>query len=172
MNATTEIIGTTPRYVIRDDEENGGKLFLKAWLLNFCMLIQTVDFKVITDGRGSLISLEGGSADVPFDIQRVYYIFGVGEGVVRGAHAHKRLRQVVVCMSGSCRMVLDNGLGVKEDIVLDTPTRGLLISSMTWREMHDFSPDCVLVVLADSHYDESDYYRHYDDFLRAAQAAG
>ena len=54
------------------------------------MLIQTVDFKVITDGRGSLISLEGGSADVPFDIQRVYYIFGVGQGVVRGAHAHKR----------------------------------------------------------------------------------
>ena len=134
------------------------------------MLIHTVDFKVLSDGRGSLISLEGGSADVPFDIQRVYYIFGVGEGVVRGAHAHKRLRQVVVCMSGRCRMVLDNGLGIKEDIVLDTPTRGLLISSMTWREMHDFTSDCVLVVLADSHYDESDYYRNYDDFVRAAHA--
>ena len=72
-------------------------------------------------------------------------------------------------MSGSCRMLLDNGLGVKEEIVLDTPTRGLLISSMTWREMHNFTPDCVLVVLADSHYDESDYYRNYDDFLHAAR---
>ena len=134
------------------------------------MLIQSIDFKVITDGRGSLISLEGGSKDVPFEIQRVYYIFGVGEGIVRGAHAHKQLRQVVVCLAGQCRMVLDNGLGIKEELILNNPSRGLLINNMTWREMHDFSPDCVLMVLADSHYDEGDYYRNYADFLQAAGA--
>ena len=136
------------------------------------MLIQTFDFKIISDGRGSLIALEGDSVNVPFAIQRMYYVFGVEAGPKRGAHAHKQLRQLAVCVSGACRMTLDNGLGETAEVMLDSPNKGLLIERMMWHEMSDFSPDCVLAVLADDHYNESDYYRNYEDFLRAAQAAG
>ena len=86
----------------------------------------------------------------------------------RGYHAHRNLRQVAMCVAGSCRMVLDNG-STREEVVLDCPTRGLLIESMMWREMHDFSDDCVLLVLASELYDETDYIRDYDEFLRSAK---
>ena len=112
------------------------------------MLIQTFDFKIISDGRGSLIALEGDSVNVPFAIQRMYYVFGVEAGTKRGAHAHKQLRQLAVCVSGACRMTLDNGLGETAEVMLDSPSKGLLIERMMWHEMSDFSPDCVLAVLA------------------------
>ena len=126
-------------------------------------LIKTVSFKPLGDERGSLVALEG-SKSVPFDIKRVYYIFDTKEGVSRGFHAHLNLKQVVVCVKGSCRFVLDNGMQ-KEEIILDDATKGLLIEDLIWREMYDFSPDCVLMVLASEYYDESDYIREYDDFL-------
>ena len=103
---------------------------------------------------------------VPFPIKRVYYIFGTKEGVSRGFHAHRQLQQVAVCVTGKCRMVLDNGIK-REEAWLDSPTKGILIKDMVWREMHDFSPDCVLLVLASEHYDESDYIRDYSLFLKA-----
>jgi len=126
-------------------------------------LIKTINFKPLGDERGSLVALEGNKS-VPFDIKRVYYIFGTKEGVSRGFHAHRNLKQVAVCVTGSCRFVLDNGKQ-KEEVILNSATKGLLIEDLIWREMYDFSPDCVLMVLASEYYDESDYIREYDDFL-------
>jgi len=129
-------------------------------------LIKWIDFQILGDDRGSLVALERDKA-LPFDIKRIYYIYRTAEGVSRGFHAHRNLKQVAICVAGRCRMVLDNG-ATKEEAWLDCPTRGILIESMVWREMHDFSPDCVLLVLASEHYDESDYIRNYDQFLEAA----
>jgi dTDP-4-dehydrorhamnose 3,5-epimerase-like enzyme len=125
-------------------------------------LIKTVSFSPLGDVRGSLVALEAHKT-VPFDVKRVYYIFGTQSGVSRGFHAHRALQQVAVCVTGKCRMVLDDGQR-REEIWLDSPTKGLLIGDLVWREMHDFSPDCVLLVLASEHYDETDYIRSYDDF--------
>lgn len=129
-------------------------------------LIKTINFEARGDDRGSLIALESHK-DVPFDIKRVYYIFGTKQGVARGFHAHKNLKQVAVCVSGSCRFLLDNGQE-KQEIVLDSPSTGLLIEGLIWREMHDFSRDCVLLVLASHRYDESDYIRDYTKFIEIA----
>ncbi|MCA4815115.1 sugar 3,4-ketoisomerase [Acinetobacter towneri] len=126
-------------------------------------LIQWIHFPPLGDERGSLVALETGKT-VPFDIKRVYYIFATQKDVARGFHAHKNLKQIAVCVTGKCRMVLDNGK-IRQDAWLDSPTKGLLISDLVWREMHDFSQDCVLLVLASEHYDESDYIRDYQDFL-------
>lgn len=126
-------------------------------------LIQLIDFPSLGDDRGSLVALETMKI-VPFEIKRVYYIFGTKEGVSRGFHAHKNLKQVAVCVTGSCRMVLDDGVN-REEVILDSPVKGLLIDWLLWREMHDFSIDCVLLVLANEHYDETDYIRDYNEFL-------
>lgn len=127
-------------------------------------LIQWVDFPPLGDYRGSLVALEAGKT-VPFDIKRVYYIFGTESGVARGFHAHKNLKQVAVCVTGKCRMILDDGV-TREESWLDSPTKGLLIGDLVWREMHDFSEDCVLLVLASEHYDEADYIRSYDELMK------
>ena len=125
-------------------------------------LINLIDFPVLGDERGSLVALEG-MKNIPFDIKRVYYIFGANEQP-RGFHAHKNLQQIVLCVSGKCRIILDDG-ETREDVWLDTPNQGLFISNNVWREMHDFSKDCVLLVLASQHYDEADYIRDYKNFL-------
>src|SRR5690554_1324709 len=126
-------------------------------------LIQWIEFLPLGDARGSLVALEGEKT-IPFVIQRVYYIFGTQQGIARGFHAHRKLKQVAVCLAGKCRMVLDNGKQ-RQEAWLDSPTKGLLIGDLVWREMHDFSEDCVLLVLASEHYDENDYIRDYDEFL-------
>lgn len=125
-------------------------------------LLQWVDFPPLGDERGSLVALEGEKT-VPFNIKRVYYIFGTHQGVARGFHAHLNLQQVAICVTGRCRMVLDDGTS-REEAWLDSPTKGLVIGNFVWREMHDFSPDCVLLVLASEHYDENDYIRDYSAF--------
>lgn len=129
--------------------------------------VKLIEFSSNGDHRGQLVSLEQ-DRNIPFDIQRVYYIFSTKEGVGRGFHAHIDLKQVAICVKGSCRFVLDNG-EEKQEIVLDSPTTGIFIDSLVWREMHDFSHDCVLMVIASELYDESDYIRDYDDFLKLAQ---
>lgn len=129
-------------------------------------IIQLIELPPKGDARGSLIAIEG-SETVPFDIKRVYYIFGTKEGVSRGFHAHKKLQQLAVCVSGKCRIVLDNGL-CRDEVWLDCQTKGLLIEGALWREMHDFSDDCILLVLASEHYNEDDYIRSYDEFLKYA----
>ncbi|KJF78565.1 dTDP-6-deoxy-3,4-keto-hexulose isomerase [Morganella morganii] len=128
-------------------------------------MINLIEFKTLGDDRGSLISLEQNK-NIPFEIKRIYYIFGTKENVSRGFHAHRNLQQVAVCLSGSCRFVLDNG-EKREEIILNSPDKGLYINNYMWREMHDFSPDCVLIVLASDFYLESDYIRNYDDFLKS-----
>ena len=134
-------------------------------------LVKWIDFQSLGDERGSLVALEiGMEKAVPFDIKRVYYIYRTAQSVSRGYHAHRNLRQVAICVAGKCRMVLDNGTS-REETWMDSPTKGLLIESMVWREMHDFSDDCVLLVLASEHYDEGDYLRNYSDFIGQASNA-
>jgi len=120
------------------------------------------------DERGSLVAIEGTS-DVPFDIARVYYVFGTTAGVTRGRHAHRALNQLAVAVAGSCTMLLDDGAS-RVEVRLDDPETGLTLGPMIWREMSDFSPDCVLLVLADAAYDEADYIRDYAQFLALARA--
>ena len=124
-----------------------------------------INFPSLGDSRGSLVALEAKKT-IPFEIKRVYYIFDTCVDVVRGFHAHRSLQQVAVCVTGKCRIVLDDGTE-REEIWLDTPTKGLLIGDLVWREIHDFSPGCVLLVLASEHYNEDDYLRTYEDFKRA-----
>ena len=133
-------------------------------------LISWIDFQTLGDERGSLVALEiGMEKAVPFDIRRVYYIYHTAEGVSRGFHAHRNLKQVAICVAGQCRMLLDNG-ATREETWLNSPTKGLLIESMVWRVMYDFSEDCVLLVLASEHYDETDYIRGYSEFLKEVGA--
>jgi dTDP-4-dehydrorhamnose 3,5-epimerase-like enzyme len=130
-------------------------------------LAEVVQFRNLGDSRGSLVALESGR-NIPFEFKRVYYIYGMQNDVPRGFHAHKKLRQIAVCLSGSCSMLLDDGIN-KEKIPLNSPEAGVLIDAMVWHEMHDFSDDCVLLVLADDFYDESDYIRDYDRFIEVAE---
>lgn len=115
------------------------------------------------DDRGGLVSIEG-SKTIPFNVKRVYYIFGTKPGESRGFHAHKNLTQLMVCVSGSCRIILKNDQKI-EEVILKEPGRGILIQNLVWREMHDFSDDCVLLVLASEYYDENDYVRDYQSFI-------
>lgn len=116
------------------------------------------------DERGQLVALEE-CRDIPFKIKRVYYMYDTGEGVRRGYHAHKALEQILICIHGSCKIHLDNGYE-KEEVLLNKPYEGLYVSNVMWREMYDFSPDAVLMVLASEYYDETDYIRNYDEFLK------
>lgn len=127
------------------------------------------ELRVRGDARGSLIAIEGG-VDVPFPIARVYYIFDTKPGVERGFHAHHDLLQWLICVSGSCVVVLDDG-GRREEFALNRPDLALQIGPMIWREMRDFSPGAVLMVLASAHYAETDYVRDYAEFVSLASEA-
>ena len=116
------------------------------------------------DDRGQLVALEE-FIDIPFEIKRVYYMYETGEGVRRGFHAHKSLEQILICIHGTCKILLDNGFE-KKIVPLEKPYEGLYISNDMWRERYDFSPDAVLLVLASDLYDESDYIRDYDEFIK------
>ena len=115
------------------------------------------------DERGMLVALEE-KTDIPFQIKRVYYMYNTLENVVRGKHAHKKLKQILFCVNGSCKVLLDNGYEKKE-VALEKPYEGLFVDANMWREMYDFTPGTVLMVLASELYDESDYIRNYDEFL-------
>lgn len=127
------------------------------------MEIKMFTFPPHGDDRGQLVAIEEGM-DLPFDVRRVYYIYDTLPGVRRGFHAHLQLEQVLLCVSGSCKIHLDNGYETAE-VVLDKPNEGLYISNNMWREMYDFSEGAVLLVLASEHYTEADYIRNYDAFL-------
>ena len=128
------------------------------------MELKIIEFKIKGDDRGKLIAIEE-LKNIPIEIKRVYYIFDNKNNIKRGFHAHKNLQQVVICVKGSCKFLLDDGKEKKE-VVLNVPNKGLFIDKMIWREMYDFSEDCVLVVLANDYYDESDYIRDYEEFLK------
>ena len=116
------------------------------------------------DERGQLVALEEHK-DIPFKIKRVYFMYDTLPGVRRGFHAHKKLEQILICIHGTCKILLDNGKE-KKVVPLEKPYEGLYVSNNMWREMFDFSEDAVLLVLASELYDESDYIRDYDEFLK------
>ncbi len=126
------------------------------------MEIKTIQLEEHGDNRGTLVALEQ-MKNVPFEVKRVYYMYDTGNGVRRGFHAHKNLKQMLICVHGSCKVLLDNG-SEKAEVLLNLPNKGLLIESHIWREMFEFSHDAVLMVLASELYDESDYIRNYNDF--------
>jgi dTDP-4-dehydrorhamnose 3,5-epimerase-like enzyme len=127
------------------------------------MEIERVQLQSHGDHGGMLIALEQ-DRNVPFTIRRVYYIFATQNDVHRGRHAHRHLHQLAVTVRGSVTFLLDDGSGPVK-VVLDDPSQGLLLGRMVWRELYDFSDDCVLMVLADQLYDPSDYITSYADFL-------
>ena len=127
------------------------------------MLVTKYVFQPHGDVRGQLIALEEFK-DIPFQIKRVYYMYDTAEGFIRGRHAHKQLEQILICIHGNCKIRLDNGKEQKV-VPLEKPYEGLYVSNIMWREMFDFSPDAVLMVLASELYDESDYIRNYEEFL-------
>ena len=131
-------------------------------------LINLVELPSLADERGSMVAIEA-EKNIPFKFKRIYYIFGTKPEVSRGFHSHLKLKQLAVCVSGKCRMVLDDG-SRRESLWLETPTKGLIIGSNIWREIHDFSEDCVLLVLANEYYDEADYIRSYNKFLEVCDA--
>lgn len=127
-------------------------------------LVSFIQFPVIGDERGNLVALERNK-EIPFDIRRVYYMFDMQSDLPRGFHAHKELIQVAVCLKGSCDILMDDG-NDKQVVTLNSPDKGLVIDTMQWHEMENFSDDCVLLVLASDVYNESDYIRDYSEFLR------
>jgi dTDP-4-dehydrorhamnose 3,5-epimerase-like enzyme len=127
-------------------------------------IYKTYDLLQLEDERGSLVTVDKMSG-LPFDIKRVYYVYNTKLGQVRGYHAHKTLHQMAVCLSGSCRMVLDDGLN-RESIEMNSCSVGIDLPPMLWHEMHDFSADCILLVVASDYYDEDDYIREYIEFKK------
>jgi len=125
--------------------------------------VKVIRHQPVIDERGNLLALEG-NRNIPFPIRRIYYLYSLSKTGRRGFHAHKSLKQAVFCVSGSCVFKLDNGIEQME-IRLDSPEEGILISGPVWREMYNFSPDCVIMVCADQHFDESDYIRDYKEFI-------
>ncbi len=124
-----------------------------------------VELPKISDPRGNLTFIEGGR-HVPFDFQRMYYLYDVPGGAERGGHAHKALHQLIIAMSGSFDVLLDDGRN-KKQFHLNRSYYGLYVCPLIWRELNNFSSGSVCVVLASNTYDESDYYRNYSEFLQA-----
>lgn len=124
-----------------------------------------LDLPRVNNPLGNLTAIESG-LHIPFEIQRVYYLYDVPGGAERGGHAHKALKQLIIAMSGSFDVILDDGHG-KRRFHLNRSYQGLYVSTLVWRELDNFSSGSVCMVLASNRYDEADYYRNYDDFLAA-----
>lgn len=126
---------------------------------------KVIEFVDLGDERGNLVVIEGEGIDIPFDIKRVFYIYGSDETVVRGQHANRESEFLLVNVGGTSKVRVDDG---KESVVieLNKPRMGLYISAMLWKDMYDFSRDSVLLVLASKHYDSREYIRDYDEYLR------
>jgi len=132
--------------------------------IEFCRMI---DLPKISDPRGNLTFVEGGR-HIPFDIRRIFYLYDVPGGSERGGHAHKALHELIIAMSGSFDVVLDDGKD-KKRIHLNRSYRGLYVCPMMWRELDNFSSGAVCMVLASDCYDEDDYFRDYGQFIQAAK---
>lgn len=127
-----------------------------------------VDLTERADHRGTLTVVESGK-DIDFEIKRTYYIHNIPDGAERGAHGHRRLRQLIIAVHGSFEVVVDDGFA-RDRFVLDNPSRGLYVGPMVWRDMINFAPGTVGLWLVSEGYDESEYYRDYDEFYRDARA--
>ncbi len=123
----------------------------------------TFNFKQLGDQRGKLVAIEGNRS-IPFELKRVFYIYGSSGETVRGKHANKNTKMVFICLSGSCKVMVDNSFERKE-FFLDNPETGLFVDNDTWKEMKDFSADCILLVLCSTFYDNTEYITDYNEFL-------
>ncbi|MBR2274513.1 MAG: FdtA/QdtA family cupin domain-containing protein [Lachnospiraceae bacterium] len=122
-----------------------------------------IEFGEFGDERGNLVVAECGGIDVPFEVRRVFYIYGSDSTIIRGRHANRKTSFVLINVAGSSKVKIDNG--TETDIVeLNRPRMGLYLPPMLWKDMYDFSPDSVLLVLASEHYNENEYIRNYDEY--------
>lgn len=128
------------------------------------MEYRILNFKASADIDGAAVNIE--PKDLPFDIKRIYYIYDTERYAVRGRHAHHNLKQAIICVSGACDFILDDGKD-RVTVHLDNPTQALYIENNIWREFTNFTEDCVVMVLANEHYNSEDYIRNYNDFLDA-----
>lgn len=127
-----------------------------------------IQLQTVRDYPDGDLYIAEASKHVPFDIKRVYFINNLfNHKAVRGEHAHRTLEQTVICVNGSFTIHLDDGR-TKQNVVVDTPETGVFLGKMLWHTMTDFSPDCVILVLASDHYDDKDYIRNYNEFLKLA----
>ncbi len=130
-------------------------------------LFKQFSAEAIVDEKGSLIIMEAHN-NIPIEIKRVYFMIPNDQQTPRGFHAHKKLRQYALCISGNCSLLFDNGFN-KERYFLENRRTAIEIKPLVWHEIHDFSSDCILVVFADDVYRESDYIRDYDEFIRVVK---
>jgi dTDP-4-dehydrorhamnose 3,5-epimerase-like enzyme len=126
--------------------------------------VDLFSFTVHGDDRGALVALEGHK-NIPFDIKRVYYIYNTQPTIRRGCHAHTKLEQCLICISGDCSVLVDDGK-TKQTFRLNQPHEGLLIKGLIWHELYNFSPGAVVMVLANDYYENTDYIQSYDEFKK------
>lgn len=131
--------------------------------MNSSELYRLIKFQDLGDERGKLVVIEGGK-DIPFDIARAFYIYGSDSTVVRGQHANRESEFILVNVAGTSKVMITDGTR-KEIVDLDKPMKAVYIPKMMWKEMYDFSPDSVLLVLANTHYDGKEYIRNYDEYI-------
>ncbi|MBO5564289.1 MAG: FdtA/QdtA family cupin domain-containing protein [Lachnospiraceae bacterium] len=129
------------------------------------MNYRILELKEYGDEKGNLVVAEGEGLDIPFDIKRVFYIYGSDGDIVRGQHANRKTQFVLINVAGTSKVLVDDGRK-KEIIELNKPRMGLFLDTMVWKEMYDFSPDSVLLVLCSEHFDETEYIRDYDAYLQ------
>lgn len=132
--------------------------------------VRMLDFHQHGDGRGHLVVAEG-SGDIPFDIKRVFYIYGSDKDVVRGQHANKKTEFVLINVAGSSKVKVKDGEGNEAIFCLNRPHTGIYLPTMVWKEMYDFSTDSVLLVLASEHYDTTEYIRDYEEFVKTVNSS-
>ncbi len=127
--------------------------------------VKILNFSDLGDERGNLVVVEGSGIDIPFEVKRVFYIYGSDKNVIRGRHANRKTEFVMINVCGKSKVKVDNGFEQKE-IELNRPRMGLYLSTMVWKDMYDFSEDSVLLVLASEHYQAEEYIRNYKEFIR------
>ncbi len=131
-----------------------------------------IDLQQIVDERDGILSIAEGMKNIPFDIKRIYYIYGLSyPKAQRGYHAHKELEQVLFCLSGSCKLFLDDGTN-KQYFYLTDPNRGMYVGPKVWLQLFEFSNDCIIIVFASDYFEEADYIRDYEEFIKFLGDAG
>lgn len=126
---------------------------------------QYIDLKQVVDEKDGVLSIAESNREIPFEIKRIYYIYGLAyPKALRGQHAHKALEQVLFCVNGSFKLLVDDGFN-KQYFYLTDPNHGIFVGSDVWHTMFEFSDNCIILVLASDYYDEADYIRGYDAFL-------